>query len=519
VLGQVKRVFKDSVIYGLGSLLPKAAGFLLVPVYTRFMSPTNYGILSMTSIIASAMGALLMLGQNGSVTRFFRTSGKDSDPEELKKMLFTVTVTVIAFGLAVTGLTFVIGPVLFPSLVKDPEFTFFPFVAVAVAGAYLSGPMLIWQAVARAQRKSVRYVTVQLSNFAVNVTMSLLLVVVFGLGALGSLWGTLIAAAVFAPLSLWFMRHDLTPRFSWTWLKRSLIFGVPLVPHYFAGWILSFADRYILERYTSLAQVGIYSLAYNVAMVLSFVAMSVNQAWTPIFYDMVESKEDVKTLPRLTTVYATGITVLCAAFLLGSRTLLVALTPDKYHLAAAIVPIVCAGYYMQAMYFVTSTTMFYERKTKYIPLISAFAAAVNIGLNLWLVPTYGIFAAAWATFAAFGVMFVITWVYSRTLRPGIFEDGRLFAVVGIFALAWLADAGISSFTTPLQPLGVILRIGAMMLLPVLVVVTGIVSVDEVKMLVDRVRRRRIKVTEAAEEAVETQAVDADGQSPDDTGVG
>ena len=518
MLRQLKRVFKDSVIYGLGSLLPKAAGFLLVPVYTRFMSPSDYGILSMTGIIASAMGSIFMLGQNGSVTRFFRTRGGEGDPEGLRRMLFTVTVFTVGFGALLLGASYAFGPALFDLAVKDPRFTFLPYVWVAILGAYFAGPMLIWQAVARAQRKSVRYVTVQVSNFSVNTVASLVLVVGLSLGALGSLYGTLIAAVLFAPLSIWFMRRDLSPHFSTSWLKRSLVFGLPLVPHYFAGWLLSFADRYILERYTSLAQVGIYSLAYNVAMVASFVAMSVNQAWTPIYYDMAES-EDAELLPRLTTVYAAGIMLFCAAFLLVSRGLLIALAAPKYHSAAAIVPIVVAAYAMQAMYFVTSTTLFYERKTQIVPLITAGAAAVNIALNLWLIPLYGIFAAAWTTFIAFSIMAVVSWSISRRLRPGVFEDSRLVRVLMMFGFAWLADALIASVTTPLSLLSMVLRIGAMALLPVILVVSNVITPAEVRSLVTRIRTRRIRVTKEAEDAIETQAVDADGQSPDDTRIG
>lgn len=523
MLKQLKSVFKDSVIYGLGSLLPKAAGFLLVPIYTRYMDRSQYGILSMSGIVASAMGSLYMLGLNGSVTRFFRGATSEDELKEVRSMLFTVVAASMVLGGVLLGLTLLVGPWAFPRIVKDARFTFTPFVAVAVWGAFLGGPTVLWQAVARAQRKSTRFVKVQVGNFAVNTLASLALVVGFGMGALGSLWGTLIAAAVFLPLSLWFLRRDMEFRWSWPSLWKAMAFGLPLVPHYFAGWILSFADRYLLERYTSLAQVGIYSLAYNVAMVTSFVAMAVNQAWTPIYYDVVESEERA-TLPRLTTIYASAVAMFCALFLLVSRGLLVALSAPAFHAAASVVPIVVAAYFMQAMYFVTATPLFYEKKTNLIPLISAFAGVVNICINLVLipgrgpVPALGIYGAAWATFAAFALMAFLSWRASSSVRKGSFESGRLLRVVAAFGVAWMLDAVIARvFVSPLDWRAIVARALALVFSIALFLVFRIVTRREIESFIKAVVRKR-RLSAAAIEATELAEVDADGQSPDDMDI-
>ena len=194
------------------------------------------------------------------------------------------------------------------------------------------------------------------------------------------------AKLLLAPVALYLLARSMRPIFSATWLKKSLLFGLPLIPHFFAGWMLTFSDRWIIGHYRSLAEVGLYSLAYNLSMILNMFITSINTAWGPVYYDLAGSDEGRAKLPRLTTVFAAAISIVAMGYLLFSREALLLLATERYHAAAPLVPIIVAGYFAFGMYVVMSTGIFYARKTKYIPFISAVAAAVNIGLNLLLVP-------------------------------------------------------------------------------------------------------------------------------------
>lgn len=487
---QVRRVLKDSAIYGIGSILPKAVGFFLIPVYTRFLTPEDYGILSLATMIATMASVGLMLGQNGSLTLFFRSSQADEDGDAgLRSMLFSVVATVLTFGAVAMVLLLWAGPHVTPSLVSSERLTFRPYLETALWIAYLGVPLALLQAVNRARGQAKTHTIFQLASFAINVTATLYFIAALRQGAIGSLRGTLAASLALLPVALILLVREMRFSFSLSWLKRSLRFGLPLVPHYFAGWLLTFADRYMLERLSSTEEVGLYSLAYNVSMALSLVTGSLNQAWSPIYYDLAGDDEQRGLLPRLTTVYAAGVTVAAIAFLALSREMLMLLAAERYWDAAGVVPIVTAGYYAFAMYSVLSTGVFYAKRTGLIMMLTSTAAGVNIVANLLLIPEYGMYGAAWATLISYGVMALGGRMLTGRFVPGSLEDGKILRAALVFAVAFVANHGIYSLALPLA-----LDIAAKLVLiagsVVALMLLGVVNRDEVRRFVARVAKRK-----------------------------
>jgi O-antigen/teichoic acid export membrane protein len=452
VLKELKRIFKDSLLYGLGGVLPKVISVLLVPLYTHFLSPSDYGVMSLAALLAALVGQILLLGLVGSVARFCRA---DSDPETAGSLLFSVLVADLVFSGVLLAVLLAFGPRLFDAIGVGKDVPFNPYLAVAFAGAFLSGPIALLQGVLRTRGMAPRFAVLAIVSFGLNAAFTVYFVAFAREGALGSLKGTTYAAAIVGAYSVYAMWRWVNPRFSWPLLGEALAFGLPLVPHAFAGWLIGYADRYVLQIFRTSAEVGLYSLAYSIGMGMSVIAMAVNMAWVPTFYDLASSEDGAKKLPRLTTVYAGVITVFGVAFLLVSHELTQLLATRAYWGAASIAPIVVAGYYVQAMYFVTSTPMFFMKRTRLLAITSCLAAAVNVVANFLLVPRWGMYAAAWATVGSFAVMMVGSWTVSSRLRPRSFEHRRLATLVSVFAAAVALEQLIGS-----AGLSVTLAVGA-----------------------------------------------------------
>lgn len=516
MLKELKRVFKDTVIYGFGSLLPKAAGVVLMPIYTRFLSTADYGIYSLSMMIASMTGVVMALGQPGSITLHLRH--KMAAEGETRDLLFTVTVFVMAFGALLLGLGYLVGPSLVPLLSKKGELTFEPFVVLALLIAYAGLPLALIQAVNRAKGQARTHTLFQLAQFTVNTAFTLLFVVALRQGPAGSLKGTLVAACTVAPVALYLLAREMRVRFSLTWLAASLRFGLPLVPHYFAGWLLAFADRALLARLGSMSEVGLYAVAYNLSMALNLFSTAINQAWGPIYYDLSDSDEGRRMLPRLTSVYAAAVAAIAMAFTLLAPEALPILAAPAYAGARIVIPLVAAGYFFFALYMVVSTPIFYAKKTAYVPLVSGAAAALNIALNLWWIPLWGMMGAAAATLVSYAFMASVSRAFSGRLRPGAFEDSRLVRVIMAYAVSLAAAYGIMALK--LSPWASIpLALVALAACVALLFAMGVVTRDEVRQLVERVRSRKERKTRAAEEeaALEAREAEAAGATPDPSG--
>lgn len=514
MLAEIKRVFKDSTIYGLGSLLPRAAAIVLTPIYTAYLTRDDYGVMSFALLVMSMTGIFMVLGQNGSLVLYYRATAEGA--ENRRELLFSVFCFVMVFGAVILGLGFLLGPTLAPLINGSNAVSFYPFIAIALLAAFAGLPLAMQQSINRALGQAKMFTSIQLGVFALNTAFTLVFVVALHKGAYGSMLGTLIAYAGMAPVCIILLVPHMTPRFSRKSLDRSLRFGVPLVPHYIAGWLLTFADRFLLLRLSTLSQVGLYSLAYNLSMALNLFCGAINQAWGPIYYDLADTEEGRKILPRLTTVYAAAITALAIGFTLLAPDVLILLANPRFHAAAPVIPVVAGGYFFFGLYMVVSTPIFHARKTWWMPAISGSAAVVNVGINLVLIPAFGMVGAAWATLIAYLFMALVARIVTNRLRPGAYEDGKLLTLVGLYAVAFGATIAMLHVHLSLT-LDVLVKFAFMVPIFIMFFVLRLISFAEVRGFLKR-RRGRRAASEEEEAAIKRRDAEHTGNTSDDTGM-
>ena len=511
---EISRVFKDSTVYGLGSLLPRAAAIILTPIYTAYLTRADYGVMSFAMMVSSMLGTVMVLGQNGAVTLFYRRTAAFA--EERREMLFTVFCLVMVFGGAIILVGFLVGPALAGSLSGTKDVPFYPYLALALLIAYIGVPQSLQQAVNRALGQAKLFTAFQLSAYFINTGFTLYFLVALHQGAYGSMKGTLVAAIIILPPCLVVLIRRWRMRFSTPALRRTLRFGLPLVPHYFAGWALTFIDRFLLMALGSAAQVGLYSLAYNFSMILNLFCTSINTAWAPIFYDLAESQDGLKKLPRLTTVYAASVTALAIGFTMFAPDALVILANQRFHAAAPVVPVVAGGYFFFAMYMLVSTPIFHARKTGWAPAISVGAAVVNVLLNLYLIPRYGMLGAAWATFVSYACMALTAHAISVRVKPGVYQDRMLVALVGIYLLALAATIALMNVSLNVW-LDIAVKMAVVPLFFGLLLLFRFMTIAEVRAFLRRKPARVTRTMEEEEVAAELNAEQV-GSSPDATGA-
>ena len=512
---ELTRVFKDSTVYGLGSLLPRAAAIILIPIYTTYLSREDYGIMSFALTVSTMLGSVMILGQNGALSLSYRRTSEDA--EQRRALLFSVFVFVMAFSTVLVGLGFLFGPAAARSLTGSGDVPFYPYLALALLIAIAGVPLAMQQAVNRALGQAKLYVSFQLAAWAINTGFTLYFVVALHQGAYGSLKGSLAAPLLILPAAIVVLVRRWDPRFSLPALKRSLRFGLPLVPHYFAGWMLTFFDRYLLMYLTTAAQVGLYSLAYNFGMIFSLFCTAINTAWAPIYYDLADTEDGRLKLPRLTTVYCAAVTLLAISFTFFAPDLLVLLANPAFHEAARIVPVISGGYFFFALYMILSAPIFHARRTIVMPLISAGAAGVNVLVNVTLIPRFGIMGAAAATFAAYICMAAAARIVCARLKRGSFEDRKLAALVAIYLAAMAAALVLHEIGLTVW-VDILVKLAILPAFFVLLVVTRVTTYRE---LVDFVRRRPARSEKATtleeDEAQLEREAEETGHAPDDTG--
>jgi O-antigen/teichoic acid export membrane protein len=427
ILADVKSLAGKSAVYGLGSVTLKAIGFFLLPLYTRYLTPVDYGIIAVTGTLTSILTILYPLGLHGAATRFYFLAQSE---DERRRNNGTIWVVMTLVALIATVLLDRFGGLLFPLLFRDVPFS--PYIRLAVWISFFSVLGLLPLAFFQVQERPVSYVLTTVSSTLLTIGLVINFVVFQRQGVYGYLRGTLLALVLFAvPYTIFTLRNaQITLRLNV--LKACLAFSLPLVPHGLAGWVLALSDRVILQRFVPLEELGLYSLGYQFGIIMKLLATAVNFAWVPFLYktDSEAGEGAIPGLVRLVTYYTMGLVVAALGVALFAKDLVILMTTPAFYSADRVAPWIIGGSLLNGLYFIPINFLFLRNRTGLIPLITVSSGLFNIGLNLWLAPRYGIMAAAWATFLSYGLMLILAWKLALRVYPIQYEYKRL----GLIAL-------------------------------------------------------------------------------------
>lgn len=378
-----------------------------MPILTRYLTPSDYGIVATFRVVLAMMMVFVGLSTHGAVAvNFFKIN-----KEELKKYIGNVIFILFISSI----LTFTIIYILKSSLshfVKFPENWLPVVVIIALSQVIAMLTLTLW----RVEQRPLPFALFQITRVLVNVALSLLFVVVLGWGWQGRLLGIIIASIVFAFVSVLiiYKREYISFSFNKDYIKDSLFFGIPLIPHALGGWIITSIDRIFINSMVGVAATGIYTVGYQVGMIVGLLASSFNQAWSPFLYEKLKENNyatKVKIV-KFTYLYCVGIVVLALSLSFIAPFFLKIFVGKSFYSAYRYVIWIALGYAAQGMYFMVAGYIFYVKKTYILAGITFLSAVINIGLNYFLIKANGAIGAAQATTIIFFVSFILTWILS-----------------------------------------------------------------------------------------------------------
>lgn len=396
------RVLSGTAAYAAAAVAQRAIGFVLLPAYTRVLTPAEYGQIGVLMTLAAAAATVLSFGLETAV---FRTCVRlRSRPADLASFVSTVGGFAIAAPLvgAAVG-TLLVGPPLADAY--DVEIA-----AIAmgfIGAAFLTSATVFPLAVLRAQERLSDYLRLTGVQVVLSVGMTVLLVVVFRWGVFGWMAAFAVASAALLGRGVLVLGHTWTAKWDARYLAGALAFGLPLIPHSLAHWGLSLSDRVVLGALVESSEVGVYYVAYLFGLPISLLAVALSQAVQPLYARASLGGEHDRAIAKS----ASDQILACGAATMAVATLgppaIRAFLPPEYGAAAAYVPWIALGYGLYALYFVPMNAVtVLSGNTRWVWLVTVVAAAVNIGLNLYFVPLIGATAAAINTAVGYAILVI-----------------------------------------------------------------------------------------------------------------
>jgi O-antigen/teichoic acid export membrane protein len=463
---------RHTLVYGSGYVAMAAVSFVLVPIYTRHMSPSEYGLLGLMLVLYGLMSAVYDLGFTNSVGRFFfDTDGSDDGPS-LATMRATSLMFLAGFGGFLTAVLCIFAPQWSDLLTQTPSHA--GLVRIVAATLYLECLGIVPLTLIRMQERSQLFIAITVTRFVVTATLSILLVAVMDLGVRGALLANAGSAAGVVLVLLPSTLGALRARPSRPMLREMLRFGLPFFPVLLSGWFIDASDRYLLGLYRSKAEVGYYVLGYKVAQVVQIAIAAFTMGWAPLRYRIFQRADAPDVYRRLATYYVIGATALSVPVALFAREVVSLVAPPDYGAGAAIVPWIVFAYGLNGLFVLLVTGLGVSKQTTPMAWIVGVAAAVNIGINIVVIPRWGITAAALTTVLANALMAIGSWYCSQRVYPIPYDWNRMLRSMAIGATV----VAVLMLTTSGTGVGGILAATGGSLLCAALLLTSVVSSDE-----------------------------------------
>lgn len=467
----IKTVVRHSAIYGFFDMLGKATALVLLPLYARALTPADYGTLEIFTVTGTALlTPLLLLGFQSALVRYYATA---RSPEEGRDYFRTALTTVLGTSFAAWLVLFLAAPALSRLFFGQASMTWHwrtVFSAVLVDAA---GYMIL--ALFRSQERPVRYSSVTLTRFGILMGTNVILVGVLGMGVKGALIGNLAGAVAGLGLGVLLALREVGIGFSLPRFRQLAGFGLPLVVNAVAvTFVMGRADRYFLKALGTLSDVGVYALGYKIAMILSVLVNAFMVAWFPIIFRIAREPDAKAIFSRVLTYYllATGFVAVAISSYASEIVDLVA--KPEYERAASVVLLILGAYLFQGIYTIMTAGVSLTDRTRWMSLVAAVSAAVNLGANLVLVPAYGIHGAAWAALGSYAFLAAAMGAVSRRYYP-IPVERRVALLAGVTAAVLVMNLSVLGHGTAVRALAKVLPL---VLFPVLLRVTGFFSREE-----------------------------------------
>lgn len=473
---------RDTLVYGFGSFASTAVSVLLLPVYGRYMTQAEYGAYSVLRVSIVVLNILYDLGVSSTLVRFFF----DEQTEDERKRLFgTAWIFTEAVALTITTVL-VIWAGFFSHLLVGPNGKALYIQIIALQAFFATG-LMVPQALFRARRQPWKFSVYQFVNVVIMVVATSYLVVWRHMGLVGALLGMLVAAFVFYFVGLVITIPNIRFAVWWKKLGEILSFGLPLLPHALAGWVLNFADRLLLRTYRSLSEVGIYSFGYNVGMIMSLLVLATQKSWPQFVFSSHAEMEESKAkalFSRTASYYWIFLCSVALAIAVYAPEMLALVAGGKYAAAAPVVPIISMAYLFLGLYTVVGVGIGIKKKSQYYFIATGTGAAANVAVNLVLIPRFGMVGAAFATVLAYVIMSAVIYVVSQRVYRVDYETVRIAATfvlaIGAFALTLFIHAGLLA--------AVALKLVVLAVYVLALVATGVIKKREIAKVRDLVFR-------------------------------
>ncbi len=428
MLDKLKILSKQTLIYGSSTIVGRFINFILVPFYTNVFPPSEYGIISVIFAYIAFLNIIYSFGFEAGYFRFASSNEIGSEKQNFSHPFFVIMINSAMLSLII---------LLFSGSIKDAlGLNSTDFVLYSAFILFFDALALVPFAYLRLKNKASVFASVKLINIIVNVSMNLLLVLVFKMGLIAVFISNLAASLVTLIILLPVILNNISFTYHKELMRELRKFSLPYLPAALASMAIQVINIPILRYLTDVKAVGIYNANYKLGIFMMLVVSMFEYAWRPFFLNNAKEPGAKQLFSRVMTIFIGTSSLILIVLTFYIEDLVKIPLPYKGHIIGQkywsgvyIVPVILFGYLFLGIYTNLMAGIYIEKKTKYLPAITGAGAAVNIICGFSLIPVIGISGGAAAMLASYAVMTVSIFIVNKKFYPVNYETSKIFAIL------------------------------------------------------------------------------------------
>jgi O-antigen/teichoic acid export membrane protein len=441
LLQSIKRLTKHSAMYGVGHIVSRSIGFLLLPIHTRYLLPEEYRIATLLFAALAILNVIFSYGMDSAFLRFFILGKSHKEKERIFStahwMIFS------------TGILFFAVLIVTPGFISELIFRsarYSSLVRLSAGICFADALRLLPFLALRGEERSLNFVILNSLSITVTLLLNILFVAIMKKNVQGIFLANLIASVFSLITTVPIFLKWLRLQFSKSMLIELLKFGIPYIPSVLAVVIMDQISRFFIDRMISPAATGIFSASYKFGMFMAIVVAAFRFAWHPFFLSIAGQKDAPQIFARVLTYFlvVTGFFFLAVSFFVREIAVFkifgFQIIGEKFVSGIPIVPVVMLAYIMYGAYAIFIIGIYLKKRTSWLPLITGAGALASVLGNFILIPRFGIVGAAWSAFIGYSTMAVFLYFVSQKLFFVPYEFTRVVKLVLIFGFLFFVEA-------------------------------------------------------------------------------
>lgn len=453
------KVLKAGMWYTIGNYFLKGLSFFSLPIFTRILSASDYGIYNTFIAYENILFIFIGLAIHSSYKNAKYKFNIDSCVQSANYYTY-VSNTMILIILNAVG-WIIITNILFDTvqdLIQLERFS----ANVLIVYSFSSAVLTCFNVDVSLQYQYQRFFKISLINAIINIVLSIILINLFfdKQRYVGRMLGTTIPVLILAIYIIISFFRRAKPQKAYKQLEWGIKYSLPIIPHGISQVILSQFDRLMIARMVGQVEAGIYSFGYNVYTIVSITGKSLDNVWGPWFYEQ-RYKLQYEKIKSVSSIYIIAMLVFSIILMLISPEIVAILGTKEYHEAIyCVIPLVASAFF-SFLYTIPASVEYFHENTKYIAVGTVGAAVINVILNMYFIDKYGYVMAAYTTLFTYVIYFLFHYFFAWKIEKRCLFSNKtvIFSVISILFFVYISQTLIEDFWSRVWIACLILALG------------------------------------------------------------